>query len=44
MGEPKDFILKRAKDMDLTYQPDEFSTIFWDVFGESGHPVRDVRS
>jgi DNA helicase HerA-like ATPase len=40
MGEPKDFILKRAKDMDLAFQPDEFATIFWDVFGESGHPVR----
>src|SRR5215510_10843918 len=40
LGEARDFILKRAKDMDLTFQPDEFSTIFWDVFGESGHPVR----
>jgi DNA helicase HerA-like ATPase len=40
MGEPKEFILKRAKDMDLAFQPDEFATIFWDVFGESGHPVR----
>src|SRR5688572_17386165 len=40
LGEPKDFILKRAKDMDLEFQPDEFSTVFWDVFGEGGHPVR----
>ncbi len=40
LGEAKDFILKRAKDMDLDFQPDEFSTVFWDVFGESGHPVR----
>jgi DNA helicase HerA-like ATPase len=39
-GEPKDFILTRAKGMDLEFQPDEFATIFWDVFGESGHPVR----
>jgi DNA helicase HerA-like ATPase len=39
-GEAKDFILQRAKQMDLTFQPDEFSTIFWDVFGEQGHPVR----
>ena len=39
-GEAKDFILKRAKDMGLTFQPDQFSTIFWDVFGEQGHPVR----
>ena len=40
LGEAKDFILKRAKDMDLAFQPDEFSTVFWDVFGEGGHPVR----
>src|SRR5438128_7952087 len=39
-GEAKDFILQRAKQMDLAFQPDEFSTIFWDVFGEQGHPVR----
>src|ERR1700748_1835440 len=40
VGEPKDFIVKRANDMGLTFQPDQFSTIFWDVFGEQGHPVR----
>jgi hypothetical protein len=39
-GEAKDFLLQRAKAMDLVFQPDEFSTIFWDVFGEQGHPVR----
>ena len=39
-GEGKDFILKRAKDIGLSFQPDQFSTIFWDVFGEQGHPVR----
>src|SRR6201746_2135707 len=40
VGEAKDFILKRAGDMGLAYQSDQFSTIFWDVFGEQGHPVR----
>src|SRR6202049_4301842 len=40
VGEPKDFIVKRAGDMGLAFQPDRFSTIFWDVFGEQGHPVR----
>jgi DNA helicase HerA-like ATPase len=40
LGESKDFILKRAKEMDLAFQPDQFSTVFWDVFGEQGHPVR----
>jgi DNA helicase HerA-like ATPase len=40
VGEPKDFIVKRAAEMGLTFQGDQFSTIFWDVFGEQGHPVR----
>ena len=40
VGEAKDFILKRAADMGLSFQPDQFSTVFWDVFGEQGHPVR----
>src|SRR3954465_208522 len=39
-GEAKDFILKRAKEMQLEFQPDRFSTVFWDVYGEQGHPVR----
>jgi DNA helicase HerA-like ATPase len=40
VGEGKDFILKRAGEMGLNFQPDQFSTVFWDVFGEQGHPVR----
>jgi DNA double-strand break repair helicase HerA and related ATPase len=40
VGEAKDFIVKRAADMGLTFEPDQFSTVFWDVFGEQGHPVR----
>src|SRR4030088_77052 len=40
VGEYKDFIVKRAGEMGLSFQPDQFSTIFWDVFGEQGHPVR----
>ncbi len=40
VGKPNDFILKRAEKMGLTFQPDQFSTVFWDVFGEQGHPVR----
>ena len=40
IGEAKDFIVKRAGDMGLAFQPDQFSTVFWDVFGEQGHPVR----
>jgi DNA helicase HerA-like ATPase len=40
VGEAKEAFVKRASGMGLTYQPDEFPTIFWDVFGEQGHPVR----
>src|SRR3954470_25059669 len=40
VGEAKDFIVQRAGDMGLTFQPDQFSTVFWYVFGEQGHPVR----
>ncbi len=39
-GEPKDFLLKRAAEVGITYQPDSFPVIFWDLFGEKGHPVR----
>lgn len=44
VGEPKDFIVKRATGMGLAFQPDQFSTVFWDVFGEQGHPVRTTVS
>ncbi|MGE0563519.1 MAG: helicase HerA-like C-terminal domain-containing protein [Pseudolabrys sp.] len=40
VGEAKDGFLKRAKEIELDYQPDEFPVMFWDVFGEQGHPVR----
>jgi DNA helicase HerA-like ATPase len=39
-GEAKEAFVKRAAEMGLTYQPDEFPVIFWDVFGEQGHPIR----
>src|SRR6202007_1556894 len=40
IGEAKDFITKRADEIGLKFQPDQFSTVIWDVFGEQGHPVR----
>jgi len=40
VGEAKDFIVKRATELGLSFQPDQFTTVFWDVFGEQGHPVR----
>jgi DNA helicase HerA-like ATPase len=41
MGEAKDFLLKRAEAIKLDpYEFAEFPVIFWDLFGEQGHPVR----
>ncbi|WP_296578297.1 helicase HerA-like domain-containing protein [Xanthobacter sp.] len=39
-GEAKDFLLKRAEEVGITYTPDSFPVTFWDMFGEQGHPVR----
>src|SRR5437016_12750701 len=39
-GEAKDAFVSRAKSMGFDYQPDEFPVMFWDLFGEQGHPVR----
>src|SRR5690242_13010138 len=39
-GEPKPAFLGRAKDMGFAYQPDQFPVVFWDLFGEQGHPIR----
>src|ERR1700753_2733017 len=40
VGTANDFIVKRATELGLTFQPDQFTTVFGDVFGEQGHPVR----
>ncbi|MDQ2705490.1 MAG: DUF853 domain-containing protein, partial [Pseudomonadota bacterium] len=41
MGEAKDFLTARAKAIKLDpYEFQEFPVIFWDLFGEQGHPVR----
>jgi DNA helicase HerA-like ATPase len=41
MGEQKDFLVKRAKDIGFDdWVNDKFPVIFWDLFGKQGHPVR----
>jgi hypothetical protein len=37
-GEPH--FVKRLDEMGLKYQPDSYPVVFWDLFGEQGHPVR----
>jgi len=43
-GEVKEALVARAKSMELDYEPDEFPVVFWDLFGEQGHPVRATMS
>src|SRR5947199_2064916 len=40
VGEAKEPLVKRAKELGFDYQPDEFPVVFWDMFGEQGHPIR----
>jgi DNA helicase HerA-like ATPase len=40
LGEAKDFLVKRAADLGFKYQVDEYPIVFWDLFGEQGHPIR----
>jgi uncharacterized protein len=40
VGDAKEPFVKRAKELGFKYEPDEFPVIFWDLFGEQGHPVR----
>jgi DNA helicase HerA-like ATPase len=41
IGEAKDFLIKRAEQIKLDpYEFQQFPVIFWDLFGEQGHPIR----
>ena len=37
-GEPH--FVKRCEEMGLKYEADKFPVVFWDLFGEQGHPIR----
>ncbi|TKT81202.1 helicase HerA-like C-terminal domain-containing protein [Aquamicrobium sp. LC103] len=40
-GEAQDFLLKRAETIKLDpYEFSESPVVFWDLFGEQGHPIR----
>jgi len=40
-GAAKPFLEKRASDIELeNYTYEAYPTIFWDLFGENGHPIR----
>ncbi len=45
MGQEKDWIAKRAQEIGFTeWEPKKFSTVYWDLFGEQGHPIRTTIS
>ncbi len=39
-GDAKPPFVKRAQELGLAYEPEMFTTVFWDLFGEQGHPIR----
>ena len=44
-GEPQDFLAARAEKIGFSdYVFEDFPTIFWDLFGRQGHPVRTTVS
>jgi len=40
VGAPNEKMLARAQGMNLTLTPAAAPTVFWDLFGEAGHPIR----
>ena len=39
-GDGKAPFVKRAQEIGVDYTPDRFPVVFWDLFGEQGHPIR----
>jgi DNA helicase HerA-like ATPase len=39
-GNAKPPFVKRAQEIGIEYTPDQFTTVFWDLFGEQGHRIR----
>jgi DNA helicase HerA-like ATPase len=40
VGEARDFLVKRAQDIGIEYQPDQFPALLWDLTGAQGAPIR----
>jgi uncharacterized protein len=43
-GDSKKPFVQRAENLDIKYVPDQFPTVFWDLYGEQGHPIRTTVS
>jgi uncharacterized protein len=39
-GDGKPAFTARAAQIGIPYEPDRFPVVFWDVFGQAGHPMR----
>src|SRR5215203_3931196 len=39
-GDAKPPFVKREQEIGVDYTPDRFPVVFWDLFGEQGHPIR----
>ena len=40
MGRGEPHFVKRSEEIGVDYKSDSFPTVFWDLFGEQGHPIR----
>jgi hypothetical protein len=40
MGNALPPFVNRAKEIGVEYRAEQFPTVFWDLFGEQGHPIR----
>ena len=40
IGTPNEKLIARAQGMGLTLEPKAAPTVFWDLYGQKGHPVR----
>lgn len=39
-GDSKKPFVDRAAEIGIPYEPDDYPVVFWDLFGEKGHPIR----
>ena len=39
-GDGKEPFVRRANEIGLDYKADRFPVVFWDLFGQQGHPIR----
>ncbi len=43
-GDSKKPFVERARNLDITYAPEQFPLVFWDLLGVQGHPIRTTVS